>query len=76
MLKLCHLHRVPGVVVDGYEECPVVHLRLAESQSSRQVDCTLLDQIVQDCHNEGVAIVTAKYLELEEHKLPPPRYSQ
>ena len=59
--------------VEGYEESPVIHVYLAESQGSREADAKLLDQIVLDCHDEGVAVVTAKYLESQEHKLPPPR---
>ena len=51
----------------------MIHVYLAESQGSREADAKLLDQIVLDCHDEGVAVVTAKYLESQEHKLPPPR---
>lgn len=65
---------ISEIRVEGFEESPLVHIYLAHSQGSRELDKKLLDQIVSDCYEEGIAIVTAKYLESQEHNLPPPRY--
>lgn len=61
------------MALDGYEECPVIHLRLAKSQFSIEENAKIFDLVVQKCYDRGIAIVTAKYLDKGEHKLPPPR---
>ena len=60
--------------MDGYEQSPVIHLCLSDFRGSREAGQKLLDTIVKESLEEGVAIVTAKYLESEEHKLPQQRY--
>ena len=67
------IYSVPGIDVQGYEQCPIVHIRLSESKGSRDADQKLLDQIVNESLDRGLAIVTAKYIESDEHKLPQPR---
>lgn len=60
----------------GDSVCPVMHLRLSpppSSSSSRESSELLLQHIVEECMDNGVAIVTAKYLE-DEVNLPPPRW--
>ena len=68
------LHCLSGFQVDGYEESPLIHLCLSDFRGSREAGQKLLDTIVKESLEEGVAIVTAKYLESEEHKLPQQRY--
>lgn len=48
---------------------------MSESKGSREADQRVLNEIVNDSFEKGLAIVTAKYLEESEHKLPQPRYT-
>jgi len=48
-------------------------LKPPSSSSSRESSELLLQHIVEECMDNGVAIVTAKYLE-DEVNLPPPRW--
>ena len=74
-LSLCTTfpHSVEGLQVCGYEFCPLLHLCLTQPPTSSREDSEqLLQQIVQECMDNGVAVVTSKYLQ-EETNLPPPR---
>ena len=62
-----------GLEVCGDSCCPVMHLRLSPPPSSRDSSEQLLQRVVEECMDNGVAIVTAKYLE-DEVNLPPPRW--
>lgn len=66
------LKGIASLEICGYEYCPVIHLRFKEPGDSRESDQQILDTIASDCQEQGLAVVTAKYLELEEHQLPPP----
>ena len=61
------------MTVCGMESCPLIHMRLRKSCGTRQQDQQLLERIVQECLDKGLAVVSAKYLEQEEHSQPPPR---
>ena len=61
------------MTVCGMESCPLIHMRLRKSCGTRQQDQQLLESIVQECLDKGLAVVSAKYLEQEEHSQPPPR---
>ncbi len=63
----------PGIHVCGVEVSPIIHIRLENSSGSRQNDQAILDDIATKCQEQGLAVITAKYLEFEEHRLPPPR---
>ena len=66
-------HSMEGLEVCGYEFCPLLHLCLTQPPTSSRDDSEqLLQQIVQECMDNGVAVVTSKYLQ-EEMNLPPPR---
>ena len=65
--------RMEGLEVCGYKFCPLLHLGLTRAPTSSREDSEQrLQQIVQECMDNGVAVVTSKYL-AEEINLPPPR---
>lgn len=64
--------RCVGVTVCGEEVCPVIHICLVEPGTTREKDEQLLQTVANECMENGVAMVTSKYLR-EEMKLPPPR---
>ena len=53
-------------------ESAVIHLYLSNPLSRTQ-DQQLLEKIASYAVENGVSICVAKYLEEEEHSLPPPR---
>ena len=55
------------------ESCPLIHLRLVQTTGSQEQDKQLVESIVTECLSNGLAVVSAKYLEHEEHNQPPPR---
>ena len=65
--------RVKGLKVCGMESCPLIHLRLLQTTGSQEQDQQLVESIVAECLSNGLAVVSAKYLEHEEHNQPPPR---
>ena len=74
-----HTHSPPppssslkGLDCYGETFCPVIHLRLSQPLSSREASEQLLEKIAEECMENDVAVVTAKYLKEEIH-LPPPR---
>lgn len=52
---------------------PAIHLQLIQPSSSRETDDQLLERVANECRNNGVAVVVAKYLK-DELKLPPARW--
>lgn len=66
-------YRLEGLECCGEALSPVLHLRLTRPSPSRQSDEQLLQSIADECLSNGVAVVTAKYLD-EEYNLPPPRF--
>ena len=52
---------------------PIKHVRLAEISDDREVEIQTLQNIADLAMEKGVAIVLARYLDKEEHKLPSPR---
>lgn len=66
------LQGVSGLKVVGESLCPALHLQLEESTGSRERDMKLLQEIVEQCMNKGIALTQARYLDKEEKCLPPP----
>ncbi len=64
--------RCEGVVVSGDLYSPLLHLRLASPNPSRIEDERQLNEIAKYCTEQGVAVVTAKYL-ADEMSIPPSR---
>ncbi|XP_019569438.2 serine palmitoyltransferase 1 isoform X3 [Rhinolophus sinicus] len=67
------LQGISGLKVVGEALSPAFHLQLEESTRSREKDVKLLQEIVNQCMNRGIALTQARYLEKEEKCLPPPR---
>ncbi|XP_013772766.1 serine palmitoyltransferase 1-like [Limulus polyphemus] len=63
------LQRLTKLLVCGDEVSPVKHLRLAADRAEAQ---QLLEQIVDHMQEEGVALTVARYIDEEEHLVPPP----
>lgn len=74
--KCQHIHRslqgISGLKVVGEPLSPALHLQLEESTGSREKDGKLLQEIITQCMNEGIALTQARYLDKEEKCLPPP----
>ncbi|CAG2193535.1 SPT [Mytilus edulis] len=66
------LSMISGVEVMGDPLAPIKHVRLAEISDNRELDMQTLQRIADHAMENGIAIVLARYLEKEEHKLPPP----
>ncbi|XP_064617127.1 serine palmitoyltransferase 1-like [Liolophura sinensis] len=66
------LSQIPGMKVDGVSVSPIKHLRLLDPSPERDLDNHTLQLIVDKAIDRGVAFTMARYLEKEEHKLPPP----
>ncbi|XP_076086719.1 serine palmitoyltransferase 1-like [Mytilus galloprovincialis] len=66
------LSMISGVEVMGDPLAPIKHVRLAEISDNRELDMQTLQRIADQAMENGIAIVLARYLEKEEHKLPPP----
>lgn len=56
----------------GESLSPALHLQLEESTGSREKDVKLLQAIVDQCMDKGIALTQARYLDKEEKCLPPP----
>lgn len=63
---------VSGLKVVGESLSPALHLQLEESTGSREKDVKLLQAIVDQCMDKGIALTQARYLDKEEKCLPPP----
>ncbi|CAC5423805.1 SPT [Mytilus coruscus] len=66
------LSMISGVQVMGDPLAPIKHVRLSEISDNRELDMKTLQRIADQAMENGIAIVLARYLEKEEHKLPPP----
>lgn len=66
------LAQINGVQVVGDPLSPVKHLRLAEINDNRELDMNTLQKIVDKAMGKGIALTLARYLDKEEHQLPPP----
>lgn len=66
------LQGVSGLKVVGESLSPALHLQLEESTGSREKDVKLLQAIVDQCMDKGIALTQARYLDKEEKCLPPP----
>eukprot|EP00239_Pterosperma_sp_CCMP1384_P001575 CAMPEP_0197855584 /NCGR_PEP_ID=MMETSP1438-20131217/26906_1 /TAXON_ID=1461541 /ORGANISM="Pterosperma sp., Strain CCMP1384" /LENGTH=465 /DNA_ID=CAMNT_0043470757 /DNA_START=308 /DNA_END=1705 /DNA_ORIENTATION=+ len=66
------LKEIKGIVLDGPEVSPLMHLRLTPSGASHDQDTALLDRVVARVMKEGkILISTAKY-SVGEAKVPAP----
>ncbi|XP_057395599.1 serine palmitoyltransferase 1-like isoform X3 [Balaenoptera acutorostrata] len=63
---------ISGLKVVGESISPAFHLQLEESTGCRERDVKLLQEIVTQCMDRGIALTLARYLEKEEKYLPPP----
>ena len=63
---------IKGLECRGESVCPLIHLCLTDPSSTREDNEQLLQKIADECLDNGVAVVMAKYLK-EELRLPPPR---
>lgn len=61
------------MVVCGDKLSPVIHLRLMAPKSNPADDNTLLNMVANSCTEQGVAVVTAKFLS-DEMSTPLSRY--
>ena len=59
----------------GNQLSPVLHLKLATPNPNRDDNERELNKIANICLEQGVAVVTAKYLS-DEMLIPSPRYVQ
>ncbi|XP_067601151.1 serine palmitoyltransferase 1 isoform X2 [Pseudorca crassidens] len=66
------LQGISGLKVVGESISPAFHLQLEESTGCRERDVKLLQEIVTQCMDRGIALTQARYLEKEEKYLPPP----
>lgn len=66
------INRCKSIVVRGDKLSPVLHLSLAEPNTN-QDDEEVLNEVAKYCLEQGVAVVTAKYL-TDEMTTPPSRY--
>ncbi|KAJ1059328.1 hypothetical protein K5549_008129 [Capra hircus] len=66
------LQGIPGLKVVGESISPALHLQLEETTGCRERDVKLLQEIVTQCMDRGIALTQARYLEKEEKYLPPP----
>jgi serine palmitoyltransferase len=64
------LQGISGLCVCGESFNPAIHLQLIQPSSSRETDDQLLECVAEECMNNGVAVVVAKYLK-DELKIPP-----
>ncbi|KAH0510096.1 Serine palmitoyltransferase 1 [Microtus ochrogaster] len=74
--KCQHIHEslqgISGLKVVGEPLSPALHLQLEESTGSREKDVKLLQEIIVQCMNKGIALTQARYLDKDEKCLPPP----
>ncbi|XP_048451306.1 serine palmitoyltransferase 1-like [Rhincodon typus] len=68
----CALQGISGLKVVGESFSPAIHLVFERSRGSRENDVKLLQEIVDYCMKQGIALTQARYLDKEERVLPPP----
>lgn len=66
------LEKNPHIRVGGDEIAPIKHIYLSDPCEIHEVATKKLEGIVNYCIEHGVAIVVARYLDDQEHLLPPP----
>ncbi|XP_052255096.1 serine palmitoyltransferase 1-like [Dreissena polymorpha] len=66
------LSKIEGMRVMGDKVAPIKHLSLAEPSDDRSLDNRTIEKITQEAMERGLALTPARYLEHEEHQLPPP----
>ncbi|XP_043215772.1 serine palmitoyltransferase 1-like isoform X1 [Amphibalanus amphitrite] len=66
------LANIDGLELCGDEVSPVKFLQLSKPRLERQQSEAVLQNIVDQCREAGIALTRAHYLEPEEHRLPPP----
>lgn len=66
------LAKIEGMRVLGDPVAPVKHFSLSEPSDDRDIDSRTLEKITQEAMQRGLALTPARYLEHEEHNLPPP----
>ncbi|KAJ7386617.1 Serine palmitoyltransferase 1 [Desmophyllum pertusum] len=66
------LEGLKGLLREGSEESPILHLRLLEPFETFEEDEEKLKQVVAEAMRDGVALTIARYLKNEEKFLPPP----
>ncbi|XP_031558363.1 serine palmitoyltransferase 1-like [Actinia tenebrosa] len=60
------LKGIKGLVVDGEEVSPIIHLRLAHPPQDRQEEERILKQIVDIAFGQNLALTMARYLDKQE----------
>lgn len=64
---------LPGLVLQGDPLSPIKHLRLIDHQMQpRTTQRQVLSKLVQSARKQGMALVTAAYLESQENQCPSP----
>lgn len=71
-LLYAELEGLKGLLCEGSEESPILHLRLVEPYETYEEDEEKLKQVVANALGNGVALTVARYLKHEEKFLPPP----
>lgn len=66
------LENLKGLLREGSEGSPILHLRLQEPFETFEEDEEKLKQVVDYALKNGVALTVARYLKNEEKFLPPP----
>lgn len=71
ILAHAELQKIAQLRVGGSEVSPIKHVYLSRECKSREEDKEYLEKIVAYAQDKGVAFTLARYVEREEHKLPP-----
>lgn len=66
------LSDINGLSLGGDDISPLKFLYLSQSTGERRADEEILQNVVKHCRELGVAVAVPRYLESDEHLLPPP----
>ncbi|XP_052776848.1 serine palmitoyltransferase 1-like [Mya arenaria] len=66
------LSKIEGMRVMGDPIAPIKHFSLAEPSDDRSIENRTIEKIAKEAMDRGLALTPARYLEREEHILPPP----
>ena len=66
------LNKVSDLEVEGEGFSPVKHLRFLKRLKDRSKETLRLEQVVNSCWNQGIAVTVARYLEDQEYFCPEP----
>jgi len=66
------LSKITEIRVGGDPISPVKHIYLSDPYEIREAAVKKLEAITDSCINNGVAVVVSRYLDDQEHCLPPP----